>query len=375
MSFAIRAIGPFRGPSGYDRITREYARGLVNLGVQLQLTPVDHWSPELRRTHSQDWFEAQTAELDPDVVVHFMMPDRCQPLRGKPNANYTMFEATGIPPQWRDLAGDFDLVIVPTAASRSAWIASGVSASRLRVCPLGVDAAFYARPVLPLALHDAYGRPVSRYRRRFLHVGEVRPRKNHLGLLRTWLTATRPDDDAILILKCLIPPYLARVFQDDLEEMQVRAGRRLDEAAPVLFFNDVLTDERMRALYRAATHYVSMSHGEGWDLPMMEAAASGLSLIAPDHSSYRSYLGDADADWIPAHEVEVRFEGQLGREDLAYFRGLSWWQPDEAEAAAVFTRLIRGAEPLQPPPTERMLREYGWDHAARRLLAVLRELA
>lgn len=373
MSCAIRAIGPFRGPSGYDRLTREYVRGLGQLGVQLQISPVDSWSPELPRTEDLDWFDALAADVDPDVVVHFMMPDRCQPEPGKPNANYTMFEATRIPPRWRDLAGDFDLIIVPTESCLAAWSESGVSASKLRVCPLGVDGAFFSQPVPPLALKDGSGRPVGRYGHRFLNVGEMRPRKNHLGLLRTWLTATRRGDDALLILKCPMPAFLADDFQADLADMQARVGRRFDEAAPVLFLDGVYTDSDMRALYRAATHYVSMSHGEGWDLPMMEAAAAGLSLIAPDHSSYRSYLRRTDAEWIPAREVEVSFEGRIGREDLAYFRGLSWWQTDEAEAAAIFARIIQGSPPLQPP-TERILTEYGWDQAARRLLEVLQEL-
>jgi hypothetical protein len=46
----------------------------------------------------------------------------------------------------------------------------------------------------------------------------------------------------------------------------------------------------MPGLYAAATHYWSMTHGEGRDQPMTEAAASGLRLIAPDHTAYRTYL-------------------------------------------------------------------------------------
>jgi hypothetical protein len=55
----------------------------------------------------------------------------------------------------------------------------------------------------------------------------------------------------------------------------------------------------MPGLFAAASHYWSMSHGEGWDQPMIEAAASGLRLIAPRHTAYLEYL-DADvAQLIP----------------------------------------------------------------------------
>lgn len=43
-------VGPFRGPSGYDRHTREFARAIVNRGVDVRLTNLDGWSPDLPPT-------------------------------------------------------------------------------------------------------------------------------------------------------------------------------------------------------------------------------------------------------------------------------------------------------------------------------------
>lgn len=373
MPLAIRAIGPYRGPSGYDRLTREFARGLIGLGARLQLVPVAGWSPDLPASVGAEWLDRHTRELDADVVVHFMMPDRCRPVAGLPSANYTMFEATRIPAAWVERARMHDLIVLPNERCRDAWADSGVPASRLRVCGLGVDGASFALPGPPLDLAGPRGRPVRSYRRRFLNVGELRPRKNHLGLLRTWLRATTSDDDAILVLKCVAPPHLVAQFAEDVARMEASAGRSLSGAAPILFVNERLDDAGMRALYRSATHYVSMSHAEGWDLPMMEAAAAGLSLVAPDHSSYRSYLEPPDADWIPSPEVDVQLEGRAGAEDLAYFAGLRWWQPDEAAAGELIARII-ASERMRPPPIRRLLTEFTWARASQRLLDVLSEL-
>ena len=373
MPVAIRAIGPYRGPSGYDRVTREFCRGFIGLGARLQLVPIADWSPDLPANAEAEWFDRHTREVEADVVVHFMMPDRCRPLSGLPNANYTMFEATRIPAAWVERAREHDLIVLPTERCRDAWADSGVPASMLRVCPLGVDGAAFAQPGPPLDLVDPRGRPIRSYRRRFLNVGELRPRKNHLGLLRTWLRATASDDDAILVLKCVAPPHLVAQFAEDVAVMQASVGRSLSGAAPVLLVNERLSDASMRALYRSATHYISMSHAEGWDLPMMEAAAAGLSLVAPDHSSYRSYLGPSDTDWIPSPEVDAQSEGRAGAEDLAYFAGLRWWQPDEAAASELIARII-ASEQMRPPPTRRMLTEFTWARASQRLLDVLSEL-
>jgi hypothetical protein len=51
----------------------------------------------------------------------------------------------------------------------------------------------------------------------------------------------------------------------------------LGQAAPVLFTDRLLPGADMPGLYAAATHYWSMSHGEGWDQPMTEAAAAGTA--------------------------------------------------------------------------------------------------
>ena len=372
MSLSIRAIGPYTGVSGYDSMTRGFAEGLVGLGARLELVPVAGWSPELRSGASRPSLRAQTGGATPDVVVHFMMPDRCRPLAGLPSVNFTMFEAERIPDAWVEHAEEHDLVILPTETCREAWERSGVPSSKLRVCGLGVNGEFLGQAAEPLRLLVHGGRPVASYGRRFLHVGELRPRKNHLSLVRTWIQATNSNDDAILVVKCLAPPALMVSFQRDLARMQEDLGRGLPDAAPVLFVNEQLDDHEMRALYRSATHYISMSHGEGWDMPMMEAAAAGLSLLAPDQPTYRAYLGQEDADWLPCTMVPARIEGQAGAEDLDYFRGLKWWQPEEDVAVELVARIIASRE-ARPPPTGQILSEFSWARASQRLLDTLYE--
>jgi hypothetical protein len=367
---AIRVVGPFRGASGYDRVTQGFARGLLAAGAGLQLVPVPGWSPDLPKHAADDVLAGHAEPADADVAVHFMMPDRCWPVPGMRNVNYTMFEATRIPPAWVDLAADHDLIILPSETCRRAWLDSGVPAAKLRVCGLGVDGAFFAAQAGPLGLAGPRDRPVASYRSRFLHVGEPRPRKNQLGLLRTWLHATSREDDAILILKSAAPPSLCAAFRDDVDRMREQAGRDFADAAPVLFLNEVFDDRQMRALYRTATHYVTMSHAEGWDMPMMEAAASGLSLLTPDQPVYRGYLEPCDADWIDCREADVRFDGLAGIEDLAYFSGLRWWEPDEANAARLLADVIAAGR-RRPPPTRRMLTEFTWERASLRLLGLL----
>jgi len=129
----------------------------------------------------------------------------------------------------------------------------------------------------------------------------------------------------------------------------------------------------MPRLYATGTHYISMAFGEGWDQAMVEAAASGLKLIAPDHSAYRAYLDSSVATLIPSREVPADF-GSDDPDTAALFEYGNWWKPDEVEAIACTQRAIAEADRANPLLRDRMLAEFNWASATRRLIAILGDL-
>jgi FkbM family methyltransferase len=370
----LKVVGPYKGGSGYDRHTREFVREFVRRGVRVELNDLPGWSTPLPE-HAHSIFDRLAAPVGAETVLHFTMPHHAKPEPGRRNVNYTMFEAERIPAPWVESAQAHDLIALPTEAALRAWADSGVPEEKLRVCPLGVGGEFFSEPAEPGDFAAPDGRPVASFRSRFLHIAELRRRKNHLGLLRAWMNATHRDDDAVLILKVSV--FQQRVlsqFQEDVLEMQRRSGRSLLDAAPVVVLADHLADDMIRSLYASASHYVSLSHGEGWDLPMMEAAVSGLALIAPAHSAYLTYLREEEAYLIPASLGPARFDGKLTPEDAMLFHGLRWWHPDEDAAADVIRSIVRGSAPPKRSARDRIAAAYSWEKAAAALLAAIGEL-
>lgn len=371
--YRLKVVGPFHGLSGYDHHTRQLVRGLASLDVAIELVQHEGWSTPMAPDARDPWFDSLNQPAGADTVLHFVMPPRLALEPGLRNVNYTMFEADRVPAPWVDWARACDLTVLTTEAARQAWIESGTPADRLRVSPLGVDGAAFTGPAEPLPM-VVNGRPITDFGTRLLHVAELRPRKNHLGLLEAWLRATKADDDAVLILKTTIfAPRVWPMFEADIAELQQRLGRNLTEAAPIVLINTPLSGPDMRALYASATHYISMSCGEGWDLPMMEAGAAGLDLIAPRHTAYPSYLAEDAAHWIPAPLVPAEFKSRLGPEDRVFFDGLNWWEPDVEVAAAIIRTIVAKASPRPRSPQARIVEEFSWREAARRLLDVLTE--
>jgi glycosyltransferase involved in cell wall biosynthesis len=370
---AVRVRGPFLGSSGYDHHVREFVRELHRQGIASELLDLPEWGPSKLPAGLRDpWFESLNQPVATSVGLHFCMPHQVRPFPNTATVNYTMFEATRIPASWAEESRQHNLVVLPTESSRDAWLASGVPAERLRVCPLGIDPDVFGDGIEPLALRDAEGEPISRFRVRFINVSELGPRKNLIGLLRTWMLATKRSDDAVLIVK--LSPFSAdrlTMFQAELDQLQQRLGKHLAEAAPVQFLHELYSDRQMPRLYAAATHYISLSHGEGWDQAMMEAAASGLRLIAPAHSAYRAYLDSSIAQLVPCQEVAANFVDVEGLQTL--FAGAKWWEPDEREAIAAIQAALEGRDQPRASARDRVRREFTWEQATRQLISILEE--
>ncbi|HEX3722211.1 MAG TPA: hypothetical protein VHV31_05440 [Nitrolancea sp.] len=353
---------------------REFTRELVRQGIRVELVDCTDWGATRLPSNMIDpWFDSLIRRGDAQVALYFTLPVQVILDRTIPTINYTMFEATRVPEEWIEHNLRHDLVIVPTESSRTAWIASGLPEERIRVSPLGINPHLFGQPVVPLSFRTQSGRPIVDYRARFLNVSEIGPRKNLVGLLRAWLDATREDDDAILILKLgRYAPGWFELMMMQMRRLEAETGRRFLDAAPVEMLFDLLPDAEMPRLFAVATHYISLSHGEGWDQPMVEAAASGLRLIAPDHSAYPAYLSPRTATLIPSREVPARFEGdpQLQR----MFAGANWWEPDPEAAVAAIRAAIERPDVGPYGAREEVLARFTWEQATRQLINVLEDV-
>jgi glycosyltransferase involved in cell wall biosynthesis len=352
----VTVFGPFRGPTGYDHHVREFARELDRREVQIRMLGLNGWSPA-RLPERLSWFEERNGRQVEGTVLQFCLPTQVIHWPSSPTINYTMFEANRAPAEWVARSKDHELVILPTESSRQAWIAGGMPPGRIRLCPLGIDPVLYGVAIPPRKL------PGRQHRTRFLNVSAYGPRKNLGGLLRAWKRATNRGDDAILLLK-------VGCYESNSKEALKRDLEGMEAAAPIQILHDLLSDADMPGLYAAATHYISLSHGEGWDLPMMEAAASGLKLIAPRHSAYLAYLDDSVATLLPSLEVPVEWTGDAATGEL--FRGANWWDPDEEAAVAAIRAAIDGRDGEKVSARERILTEFTWQKATECLLEILR---
>jgi hypothetical protein len=360
-----RITGPYQGITGYDRMVRSLVPCLCARGIAIELHEHKNWSPTRMSGSLPRNFSGRVAA--PEVHLQFCLPTQAIRSPGCQNFNYTMFEASRIPSAWADAAQKQDLILLPTESSRQSWIAAGVSEKKLRLCPQGADFDLFSPRARPLELRARDGRPAGDFRWRFLNVAEAIYRKNLTGLLRVWLTATNSEDDAVLILKPgFYAPGSRQFFVEEMRRLETERAKTFADAAPIILCDRQLSEAEMPRLYTAATHYWSMSYGEGFDLPMIEAAACDLQLIAPCHSSYRHYLTEQIAFLLEAEEIDASIPNDPGLD--AFFRGARWWRPNEAIAGDVLRRIIAGRAPQLASSRNALQFSCTWNIMAERLI-------
>ncbi|WP_236783991.1 tetratricopeptide repeat protein [Azospirillum humicireducens] len=364
---------PFSVLSGYGDFAQHFVRSLMECGQPLQLaglTGEESWRPAFADPILQAAARRLGGPLRPRLALSVLTPPLVEPIPGVPTVNYTMFEGPRIPEAFAACNRAHDLVIVPTDSSRLAWIAAGHPEDRIRVCPPGIALNPADAGASPPTVMGPRGRSVMDYRVRVLNISDFVARKNLDGLLRVWLRATRADDDAILILKVgKGGAFLAGEVRRLVEQGMHATGRRLEEAAPIALLTDRYDEQGIAGLYAMATHYFSLSHGEGWDLPITRAGCLGAGLIAPRHSAYTAYLNDEVAHLIPCGIGPALMP--YSSDYYPAFHGLDWWHPDEDAAAEILSRVVRDPEGERRDASRHLRDNFTWDAAARRLLDAL----
>jgi glycosyltransferase involved in cell wall biosynthesis len=153
---------------------------------------------------------------------------------------------------------------------------------RTAVLPIPLDLDRLAAAPASEAVRALYGDG----RTNLLFVGRIIPNKKIEDLLRLFAVYQRSIDPASRLL--LVgdhwgyEPYLLR-----LEELARALG-----VEDVVFTGQVEDDE-LRAYYAVAAAYVSMSEHEGFCVPLLEAMACGLPVVAFDAGAVGETLGGA----------------------------------------------------------------------------------
>jgi glycosyltransferase involved in cell wall biosynthesis len=189
-------------------------------------------------------------------------------------------------PKYRNAARTCDVVFVNSEFTKGEVVELlGVAPERVRVAPPGVHARFTPE-----------GELGERARPYVLALDADEPRKN-IGVVEA---------------------AVARLEELELALVGGRGG--------------YVSDDELSRLYRGAAVFAYPSRFEGFGMPIVEAMASGVPVVASTHPSLDEACGDAalraDPDdveaWLAALRLAVADRDQLVRRGLEHVRAFTW---------------------------------------------------
>ncbi|GIX30018.1 MAG: hypothetical protein KatS3mg124_0490 [Porticoccaceae bacterium] len=298
--FAVEPVYLAQGQDGWHfRRARELARRLLGLdaalfpledepaapqaGDRLYIPDLDHAGVVL--AHEAGLFhELRDRGVAIHTLVHDLLPI-AHPEWFPPGAGHRAGE-------WLAAVAEFsDQLIAPSravAAELEAWLAAAPLPHRppVAVNPHGTDLAASA-PSRGIAAEQETLLARLSERPFFLAVGTVEPRKGLWELLEACERLWRAGHDFALVVVGRegwrnLPDHARR----DIPALAARLAQH-PEAERRLWWLQDASDELLERLYRQATGLVMASHGEGFGLPVAEAAALGCPVLARDLPVFR----------------------------------------------------------------------------------------
>jgi glycosyltransferase involved in cell wall biosynthesis len=117
-------------------------------------------------------------------------------------------------------------------------------------------------------------------------------RKNVSDLIRIFLTNFGSNPEYGLVLKTSIITNSPEDLHHTKQKIAQIKSQFKDVKAKIYLIHEHLSEAEMWALYNhpSILGMVSLTHGEGWGLPLLEGAAAGLPVLATDWSGHKDFL-------------------------------------------------------------------------------------
>lgn len=229
-----------------------------------------------------------------DVTIQLQLPNEWCPELGKFNIGMTAgVEADRCNPEWIGAINKMNLVLVPSQFTKEVLINSGNITTPVVVVPESFfDEIKRVDEIEPLDFQ-------TQTKFNFLVFGQVTggdassDRKNLPFTLKWLFEAFQDNPDVGIILKTNMSRFTEvdkRMCRQSMTQLCQQINKQ--ENPKFYLLHGDMSEEQVVGLYKHPTvkALVTLTHGEGFGLPILEAAACGVPVIASGWSAHTEFL-------------------------------------------------------------------------------------
>jgi glycosyltransferase involved in cell wall biosynthesis len=249
-----------------------------------------------------------------------------------------------------------DEVWAPSTFNAETFRLSGVTRP-IHVIPLGVDPDHFNPGIASRPVPGVYT---------FLSLFEWGERKAPEMLLRAFNEEFRATEPVILLAKTLnVDPGV------DVSREIAHLGLSPEGGRIHLSLNQEVPTYQLGVLYRSADCFVLPTRGEGWGMPIIEAMACGVPVIATSWSAHCDFM-------TARNSYPLRVEKLVpARAKCPYYAGSNWAEPSYVHLRRLMRHVFENQAEARSKG-ERASREiragWTWKDAAAKIIARLDQI-
>ena len=258
-----------------------------------------------------------------DASVQVTIPNEFEPM-APVNIGYTAgIETTRVSPQWLEVSNQMNKLIVVSNHSKNVFLNTTAMAVN-KETNQQIDDYGIRVPI------DVVNYPVKKYEQlpkidlnldydfNFLLVSQFGVRKNIPNTIRWFIDEFRYEEVGLVVKTNLAKNSLIdRNHSEQTIKDIINSDDKTDRKCKVYLLHGEMTDEELHSVYlhEKVKAFVTLTHGEGFGLPIFEAAYSGLPVVAPGWSGQLDFLMDEKGD---EHFYNVSFDIQPVQKDAEW---------------------------------------------------------